>query len=231
MSHALSGVIPLSVAESISPSEWLLEQDNKPHKSWSFPTIDSLRVPLGELLKKSRLPLTAGMSRPGNHAAIGERDAGAGHADPTLRGHADPPGGKFPSEEARVLVHAKIMIYALNLAGLSAPLKKILVGDPITSLGFKISCAQHRLNIPHMKRLALLDSIGDSLREEAFTHASADRVEANRLVGRLLNITQVSPELKPFLIGGYKVIPAGWAIRARSSPVPRTGLPVITVIS
>ena len=59
-----------------------------------------------------------------------------------------------------------------------------------------------------------------TLETQARRHAMADRREAERLLGRLVNISQVAPELSTFLSGGYRATAAGWAAR-RGIRIPR----------
>ena len=128
-------------------------------------------------------------------------------------------GGTFPEPDARVLVHAKILIHALRLAGLTVSMKKVLVGDPIISLGFTVDRRNNRLKVPSLKRASMLSTIA-TLEAQARSHATADRKEAERLMGRLVNISQVAPELSTFLAGGYRATAAGWASR-RGIRIPR----------
>ena len=118
-------------------------------------------------------------------------------------------GGVFPPEDSRVLVHAKLVILALTQAGFYAPPDKMLIGDPITSLGFSINRADNRLRVPELKRAALLSSIA-TFRRGAHRGEPIVRKEAESLVGKLLNISQVAPELKPFLAAGYRVTNSGF---------------------
>ena len=109
-------------------------------------------------------------------------------------------GGVFPPADARVLVHAKLLLLAMEIAGLHGSPEKVLVGDPIISLGFKIARATWRITVPELKRATMLDSIAQ-LRAEASTSGRVNRDMAKRLLGRLTNISQILPELKTFLRG------------------------------
>jgi hypothetical protein len=122
-------------------------------------------------------------------------------------------GGVFPPADARVLVHAKLLLLAMEIAGLHGSPEKVLVGDPIISLGFKIARATWRITVPELKRATMLDSIAQ-LRAEASTSGRVNRDMAKRLLGRLTNISQILPELKTFLRGGYRATEAAWARRA-----------------
>lgn len=54
-------------------------------------------------------------------------------------------GGVFPPADARVIVRAKLLVLAMQMAGLHASPDKILVWDPIISLGFSISGADRKM--------------------------------------------------------------------------------------
>ena len=122
-------------------------------------------------------------------------------------------GGTFPPADSRVLVHAKLLLLAMRMAGLHASPEKVLVGDPIITLGFHVSRAEWRIRVPELKRAAMLADIS-TLAAEADLYASAARRQAQRLIGRLTNVSQVLPELKPYLRGGYRATDTGWARRA-----------------
>ena len=122
-------------------------------------------------------------------------------------------GGTFPPADSRVLVHAKLLLLAMKMAGLYASPEKVFVGDPIIILGFHVCRADWRMRVPDTKRAAMLACVA-TLSTEAELSATADRRRAQRLIGRLTNISQVLPELKPYLRGGYRATDTGWAKRA-----------------
>ena len=122
-------------------------------------------------------------------------------------------GGTFPPADSRVLVHAKLLLLAMQMAGLHASPGKVFVGDPIITLGFHVDRSAWRMKVPETKRAAMLADAA-SLAAEAALHASAARRQALTFVGRLTNISQVLPELKPYLRGGYRATDTGWAKRA-----------------
>ena len=134
---------------------------------------------------------------------------------PYLQGiHIDPTptqvlGGEFPEADSRVLVHAKILLCAMTMAGFYAAPDKILIGDPLVSLGFSISRSENRLKLPQVKQASMLDAIVQ-LQKAAIREGKAMRRYAERLVGRLVNVSQIAPELKPYLSGGFRAITAGW---------------------
>ena len=118
-------------------------------------------------------------------------------------------GGEFPEADSRVLVHAKILLCAMTMAGFYAAPDKILIGDPLVSLGFLISRSENRLKLPQVKQASMLNSIFQ-LQKAAVKEGKAMRRYAERLVGRLVNVSQIAPELKPYLSGGFRAITAGW---------------------
>ena len=126
-------------------------------------------------------------------------------------------GGVFPPADSRVIVHAKLLVLAMQMAGLYASPDKILVGDPIISLGFSISGVSQKMTVPHLKRAAMLASIAE-LSAEAREARRANRRMAQRLLGRLVNVSQILPELKVFLRGGFRATDTSWARRAGLRP-------------
>lgn len=64
----------------------------------------------------------------------------------------------------------------------------------------------------------------DTLKETTDATATVDRKAAERLLGRLNNIAQALPELKPFLRGGYRMVAAAWARRVGCHPPRPTHL-------
>ena len=126
-------------------------------------------------------------------------------------------GGVFPPADSRAIVHAKLLVLAMQMAGLYASPDKILVGDPIISLGFSISGVSQKMTVPHLKRAAMLASIAE-LSAEARESRRANRRMAQRLLGRLVNVSQILPELKVFLRGGFRATDTSWARRAGLRP-------------
>ena len=113
-----------------------------------------------------------------------------------------------------VYVHAQLAVRGLRDFGLSAAPGKVVVGDPVVALGFRVSRAARRLDCPPLKRAAILSDIARQ-RAAAVDHLRVDRHQAERLVGRCCNLSQVFPELKPAMHGGYAVSQASWPGRQR----------------
>ena len=126
-------------------------------------------------------------------------------------------GGSFPPADSRVLVHAKLLVLAMQMAGLHAAPDKILVGDPIISLGFSMSGVSRKMTVPYLKRAAMLASASELI-AEARESSRANRRSAQRLLGRLVNVSQILPELKTFLRGGFRATDSSWARRAGLRP-------------
>ena len=137
--------------------------------------------------------------------------------------HTAAAGGVFPRGDARVLVHVRFLIHAMERAGLAAAPDNVIVGTPITALGFRLCKRSRLLSVPPLKRAAMIQEL-ETLREATLATATVDRKAAERLLGRLINIAQVLPELKPFLRGGYRATSAAWARRRGYHPHQLTHL-------
>ena len=118
-------------------------------------------------------------------------------------------GASHAPAGTRVHVHAQLAVRGLRDVGLDAQPNKVVVGDPVTSLGLRVSRAERQINCPALKRASLLDSAARQ-RSEASLGISADRAAADTLVGRAVNLSQVFPELNSVLHGGYAVTHASW---------------------
>ena len=116
--------------------------------------------------------------------------------------------------DTRVHVHAQLTVLALRRLGLSAAPNKVVVGNPIIALGFSVqrgeSLGDGALKCPELKRQAMR-SAGEEARRLALD-GRADRKPAERLVGRLCNISQALPEIKGHLGGGYAIIHSSWEV-------------------
>ena len=123
-------------------------------------------------------------------------------------------GGTPASPRSRVYAHAQLAVQGLRDAGLSAAPGKVVVGDPIIGLGLSISRIDRRIDCPTLKRASMLADISKQL-ESAVVRLSACRRHAETLVGRLCNLSQVFPELKAALHGGYAIISSSWLIKGR----------------
>ena len=122
-------------------------------------------------------------------------------------------GGTPATWDTRVYVHAQLAVAGLRDVGLSAAPHKVVVGDPAIALGLRVSRSTGRIDCPPLKRASMLSDIqsqtGEALR------LRVDRKRAETLVGRLTNISQILPELKGTLHGGYAVTQASWVAGGR----------------
>jgi hypothetical protein len=114
-----------------------------------------------------------------------------------------------PSRGTRVYVHAQLCVLALRKAGLVAAPHKIACGSPLPALGLRFDGAARTISCPAGKRDALLASC-EAAAEDTL---HVDRRRARRAVGRLCNVSQVVPELRPLLAGGYAVCEVAWDTR------------------
>jgi hypothetical protein len=127
-------------------------------------------------------------------------------------------GGRPAGPHTRAHVHAQLAVVGLRHFGLSASPGKVVVGDPVVALGLRVGRAADRIDCPPLKRAAV--------RADAQAQAAAagqgkvDRRKAETLVGRLCNLSQVFPELKGALHGGYAVAQATWVARGRRRKPP-----------
>ena len=115
---------------------------------------------------------------------------------------------------SRVHVHAQLTVLALRRLGLSAAPNKVSAGNPIIALGFEVqrgdALGGGALRCPELKRQAMR-SAGAEAKALALD-GRAERKPAERLVGRLCNISQALPEIKCLLGGGYAITRSSWEV-------------------
>ena len=121
-------------------------------------------------------------------------------------------GGQPAPQGTRVHVYAQLAVLGLSQLGLSAAPGKVIVGNPAVALGLLIHGEADRILCPAKKRDTMLADIGRQ-RSEAVASGTAECKRVRALVGRLSNISQILPELKPFLHAGYAVGSASWVVR------------------
>jgi hypothetical protein len=126
-------------------------------------------------------------------------------------------GGRPAQPGTRVYAHAQAAALGLSDVGLRAAPTKILVGDPIVALGFSVGMQAGRVSVPDKKRATMIADIGHHA--ALASQAKVPLARARTLVGRLVNLAQVSPELNAFLNGGYTV--TAQLGRQRSEPLFR----------
>ena len=133
---------------------------------------------------------------------------------------------------SRVYVHAQLVVLALSTLGLHAAPQKSVVGSPLIALGFRLDGDRQVIDCPPTKRRAILADAA-AQRELAScgcgdvhtaSCAVVDRQPAARLVGRLCNLSQCAPALRPLLHGGYAVISVSWVAGGRRRAPPRLSL-------
>ena len=133
-------------------------------------------------------------------------------------------GGEPAAAGSRVHVHARLVVLALRRLGLSAAPNKVVVGDPVVALGFRVGRAaaaaaaaelgRGKIDCPELKRAALRAVIATA--QDAAEAARADREEVERITGKLCNVSQVLPEIKAHLHGGYTIARASWQAGGRA---------------
>jgi hypothetical protein len=132
-------------------------------------------------------------------------------------------GGTPATPGTCAYVHAQLAVLGLRDFGLNAAPGKVVVGDPVVALGFRVSRAARRVDVPPLKRASMLADIARQ-RAEAAERLRVDRQPAERLVGRCCNMAQVFPELSASLHGGYAVTQATWEVGGRRRRPPQLTL-------
>ena len=124
-------------------------------------------------------------------------------------------GGTAARVASRVYVHAQLTVVGLAQLGLSASPGKVAVGDPVIALGFRVGRGRGRIDCPQLKQASMLHDIAAQTEAAGGATPSADQRRAETLVGRLVNLSQVFPELKSDLHGGYAVTESAWGRRTK----------------
>ena len=129
---------------------------------------------------------------------------------------------------SRVQVHALLTMLALERLGLHAAPQKVACGSPLPALGLLVVGEEGVVRCPSGKRKAVLADV-DLQRALAVDHASVDRKKAERLVGRLCNLSQVAPALRHHLGAGYALVNSSWpgARRGEGAVRLKVGGPVM----
>ena len=118
-------------------------------------------------------------------------------------------GGTPAAPGTRVHVHARLAVRGLLDLCLTASASKVTVGDPIIALGFRLGAAHGRLDCPAQKRTTMIADCREQFRAATQPPFSVNRRKAARLTGRLCNLSQIYPELRQTLHGGYGVVEGG----------------------
>jgi hypothetical protein len=109
----------------------------------------------------------------------------------------------------RVYVHAQLVVLALSHVGLYAAPHKVACGSPLPALGLLFDSDEGIIRCPSGKRAAVLAEVA-AARTLAAEEAKVEVRKARRLVGRLNNLSQVAPSIRPRMHGGYAVTEARW---------------------
>lgn len=124
-------------------------------------------------------------------------------------------GGTPADPSSRVHVHARLAVQGLRDVGLSAAPHKVVVGDPVIALGIRVSREARCLDCPLLKRASMIFDIARQRADATATPPSASRARVETLVGRVCNLSQVFPEVKSALHGGYALSESSWLVRGR----------------
>jgi len=123
-------------------------------------------------------------------------------------------GGSPAPADSRAAVHLRIAVAVFEALGFVVEITKTECGTAIVNLGFRVDAGRRRIDCPLPKRRVLLRDIG-VLRQAAVGGQVVEQRGAERLTGRLANLSHALPELTPHLTGGYAVAAARQAPRRR----------------
>ena len=120
---------------------------------------------------------------------------------------------------SRVMTHARLTVLALQRAGLHAAPQKTMCGDPLVALGLRLDGGLRSIDCPPVKQASVLVDVA-AQRALAVGSHSVVRANVRRLVGRLCNLSQIAPHLRPALHGGYSLTEASYSTAGgrRASP-------------
>ena len=129
---------------------------------------------------------------------------------------------------SRVRVHALLTMLALERLGLHAAPHKVACGSPLPALGLLVDAHSRTIRCPEGKRRAVRADIA-AQRARADGEGIVDRRRAERLVGRLCNLSQVAPSVRCHLSGGYALAHSSWPGSRRGEGLihPKPGGPVM----
>ena len=116
-------------------------------------------------------------------------------------------GGAPVTPGTRAAVYLAILVKTLVELGFVISAPKTESGEVIVNLGLRFDVRSGRIDCPPSKQAVLIATIEEA-RLAAATLQPLHRDEAERLVGRLVNISQVLPELVPYMQGGHRVVQA-----------------------
>lgn len=113
-------------------------------------------------------------------------------------------GGCPPARTSRLWAHAQITVHRVRRAGFADSPGKTCLGDGIGSLGFKVMVKGGRICCPSQKRNTMIADI-DAQTARAERELIVDVAPAGKLLGRMINLAQIFPEIRSYLHGGYAV--------------------------
>ena len=123
-------------------------------------------------------------------------------------------GGEPAAAGSRAVAHTQIAISVVRSLGFSDSPGKTCVGDRVGSLGFCINIGAFRIACPSRKRETMLADLAAQA-QRALSVLEVDLRSCGTLVGRLVNLSQIYPELRSYLHGGYAVAGASRGVERR----------------
>ena len=123
-------------------------------------------------------------------------------------------GGVAAPRGARAWAHAQITIARAREMGFVESAPKTCVGDGVGALGFSLHVGGFAIRCPPRKRDVILADVRAQAARAAHERTVAVQA-AGKLVGRLVNLSQIFPELRSHLHGGYAVANAQQGVRSR----------------
>ena len=135
-------------------------------------------------------------------------------------------GGVPAHTSSRAHVHAALVVMALRRLGLEAAENKTVTGMPIGSLGFRVDRVTGTIDVPPLKRAAIMADTTTAEASALQRPPTVDVKMAEKLVGRACNLAQVIPELGEAMHDGYTITCASTAAMARGArrPAPQLRL-------
>lgn len=119
-------------------------------------------------------------------------------------------GCRAAPESSRLAAHCKIAVYQLTWLGWEIPAEKTMCGDGMILLGVFLDALHQCVRCPQLKRewvVYAVDQVRTHLRDSG--RVNVDLMQ--RFTGRLTNLSQYFPELRPPLSVGYSLSRGKWA--------------------
>lgn len=118
---------------------------------------------------------------------------------------------------SRACYHCRCVIVSARVAGFAEAEPKTQIGDPVAALGLALHIKERRLRCPAPKADVLKGIIREQL-SAVSSHAPVSTELVSQLTGKLLNLAQVEPAIRPTLHGGYGLVSTGGKGRAKRLP-------------